>query len=448
MIRYHNKNKIKNNFIYYLFLISIQLSTLLGKIMSEIHPLSKQVASIVLAGGQGTRLHPLTQHRCKPAVCFAGKHRLIDIPISNSLNAQIHHIFVVSQYFAAGLQQHLASAYPHTFLQQGHLEMLCPEETSSGINWFLGTADAVRKNKHYLEHLPVDYFLILSGDQLYHMDLLDMVAQAKETNADLVIASLLVKEQEAKRMGLLKIDQEKKVLDFYEKPQSIDLLRNFCVTERNKTPLYLGSMGIYIFKKKALLDLLQEEGNDFGKDLIPLKIQDKTSYAFVYEGYWEDIGTVSSYYNANLALTEQKNCLDLYKLWHPLYAQTSHLPSPLIKTSSIDQAILGDGSIIEAQKVHHSIVGTRSILGPGSIVENSVLIGNYRELPLENRSSYTVGKNSILQGVIVDEEAFIGDNVKLINKDKLSLYEKDGIFIRDGIIVVTSGTRVPDGFSL
>ncbi|MBM3198544.1 MAG: glucose-1-phosphate adenylyltransferase, partial [Chlamydiae bacterium] len=182
--------------------------------MSEPSLLSQKVATIVLAGGQGTRLHPLTEYRCKPAVCFAGRHRLIDVPISNSLNARIYQIFVISQHFASHLQQHLAASYPHNFLQQGHLEMLCPEETSHGINWFLGTADAVRKNIRYLEHLPVEYLLILSGDQLYHMDLLAMVDKAKETKADLVIASLLVQEKEAKRMGLLQINAEQQITDF------------------------------------------------------------------------------------------------------------------------------------------------------------------------------------------------------------------------------------------
>ncbi len=418
---------------------------------SENPPLHERVASIILAGGQGTRLYPLTEHRCKPGVCFGGRYRLIDIPISNSLNSQIQQMFVLSQYFASDLQQHLSDAYPHSFLQKGHLEMLCPEETPQGISWFLGTADAVRKNMVHLEQLPVDYYLILSGDQLYHIDLLQMVRFAEEKNADLVIATISVQEQEAKRMGLLKTDKNQCIIDFFEKPQDPTILRDFCISNKNsqKEPSqYLGSMGIYVFKKKALLHLLQKNGHDFGKDLIPVKIQEGNSYAFIYEGYWEDIGTVASYYQANLALTKQINCLDLYNVQTPIYTTPSHLPSPLIKGSLIQQSIISQACIIEAKEISNSLIGIKSHIGKDSVIRDSIIMGNHCKLGKSETILTTVGTNCLLQKVIVDEQAFIGNHVTLTNTKQHTHYDGDGLFIRDGIIIIASGTRIPDHFTL
>ena len=407
--------------------------------MQSTHLLSKNIATIILAGGQGTRLHPLTQSRCKPAVCFAGKHRLIDVPISNSLNAGIHHIFVISQPFSAHLGKHLATSYPKTFDKQGHLEMLCPRDTHG----FLGTADAVRKNRATIENLPIDYVLILSGDQLYHMNLSDMIQVAQKTHADLVIATLLVKEREAKRMGLLQVDAHHQIVDFFEKPSDPATLQRFMVPSHDDQ--YLGSMGIYVFRKQALLDLLKEDGNDFGKDLIPKKIQDKTSYAFIYDGYWEDIGTVTSYYDANLALIKKQEGLHLHKLWHPLYHQPNHLASPYVHDTHIQDSLLRPGSLIKAKTIAGSIIGTQSHIAEGTIIEDSIVMGHHQP---RTTSSYTIGNNSFLRKVIVDEDAHIGNHVQLINEKGLMNYDGDGIFIRDGIMIVSSGTHIPDGFCL
>lgn len=409
---------------------------------SSIHLLQEKVMSIVLAGGQGTRLYPLTLTRCKPAVAFGGKYRLIDIPISNSLNSKIRKIFVISQYFASGLQKHLSATYIHNAISDQNLAMLCPEETSEGIQWFKGTADAVRKNLRYLQDPNIEYYLILSGDQLYNIDLLQMIAFAKKTDADLVIASFTVLEKEAKRMGLLKIDENHQILDFYEKPQTPELLKKFQVPN---TQSYLGSMGIYVFKKEALIHLLQEAGDDFGKELIPLMIKKNNVYAFIYEGYWEDIGTVSSFYEANLALIDQKNCLDIRDAERPIYTQAQHLPNSLITNTVVDRSIISPGCVIEAKEVFHSLIGARTVIGKGSIIRDTLVIGN---LGSHDEGILSIGSGCIIQKAIIDEDAEIGDHVELVNKKNLQHYDGDGIFIRDGIIIVTSGTKVPNHFVL
>ena len=408
--------------------------------------LNEKVMSIILAGGQGTRLHPLTLHRCKPAVSFGGRYRLIDIPISNSLNSKINKIFVISQYFATGLQQHLSSTYVHNAFINGNLEMLCPEETNEGIRWFKGTADAVRQNMKSFQDSSIEYYLILSGDQLYNIDLLQMVEFAKKTNADLVVASLLVKEKEAKRMGLLKIKANYHIEDFYEKPQTKELLENFQFQKEGiSQKLYLGSMGIYVFKRKVLMDLLQESGDDFGKDLIPIMISKKNSFSFVYDGYWEDIGTVSSFYEANLALIEQKNCLNMCDPWRPIYTQTRHLPSSLIKNAQIINSLISPGCKIEAKEISHSLIGIHTDIEAGSVIRDSIVMGNPGSY---GEKSLCIGKNCFIEKTIIDEQVQIGHHVELTNKKKLLQYDGDGIFIREGIIIVTSGTKVPDHFVL
>ena len=421
--------------LYTTFLFGIIMSSGAGLKLNE------KVMSIILAGGQGTRLHPLTLHRCKPAVSFGGKYRLIDIPISNSLNSKIHKIRVISQYFASGLQQHLKATYNHDSFSNGNLEMLCPEETSEGIHWFKGTADAVRQNLEHLSDPSVDYYLILSGDQLYTLDLLQMVEFAQKLDADLVIASLPVAEKEAKRMGLLKLGSKGRIDDFYEKPQTQELLNKFSY-EKDK---YLGSMGIYVFKKEALLNILQQPGDDFGKDLIPMMISKKNSFAYVYDGYWEDIGTVASFYEANLALIEQKNCLNMCDPWHPIYAEVQHLPNTLIKGARIDRSIISLGCNIEAKEITHSLIGPRTNIGKDSIIQDTIIMGNHGSF---GESSLAIGKNCLIQKTIIDEHCQIGHNVELTNKKNQLHYDGDGVFIRDGIIIVTSGTKVPDNFIL
>lgn len=425
--------------------------------------ISDDVATIILAGGQGTRLFPLTQARCKPAVCFGGRYRLIDIPISNSLNSGIKQIYVISQYFSSSLNHHIKETFSLDPIQGGSIHFLYPEENNTGLSIYKGTADAIRQNLSSFENCTSEYFLILSGDQLYNMDLFSMLEFAKKKNADLTIAALPVEEKEAKRMGLLKINERSDILEFYEKPTDSKTLNHFKLDasfvkskhiEHLQQPLYLGSMGIYIFKREALFKLLKEDlREDFGKNIIPNQIQKGKSAVFYYEGYWEDIGTIASYYEATLALTKNELGLDLYNEALPIFSHIVNLPCARIDNTKVAHSILSQGSIIEAKEITHSLLGLRSIVKRGTTISNSIIIGNQYytppaslkdKLPME----FSIGENCTIEKAIIDEHVKIGNNVKLINKDKLQHYDGKNIFIRDGIIVVPSGTWLPDGFVL
>lgn len=425
--------------------------------------ISDDVAAIILAGGQGTRLFPLTQARCKPAVVFGGRYRLIDVPISNSLNSGIKQIYVISQYFSSSLNHHIQETFTLDGIQGGSIHFLYPEENQDGFNMYQGTADAIRKNLPVFENCTSDYFLILSGDQLYNMDLYAMLDFAKKKDADLTIAALPVQENEAKRMGLLKINDQHDILDFYEKPQEAHILKSFELGSdffKNKTQrhrgqtTYLGSMGIYIFKRSALFKLLKEDlREDFGKNIIPNQIKKGKSAVFYYDGYWEDIGTIASYYEATLALTRNQLGLDLYNEALPIFSHSVNLPCARIHETKIDHSILSQGSIIDAKEISHSLLGLRSIVKKGTTISHSIIMGNQYYTPpssLKDKlpEEFSIGENCKIEKAIIDEHVKIGNNVQLINKQKLNHYDGANIYIRDGIIVVPSGSVLPDGFVL
>jgi glucose-1-phosphate adenylyltransferase len=413
------------------------------------------VATIVLAGGEGTRLKPLTTQRCKPAVSFGGKFRLIDIPISNSVNSNINKIYVISQYLSSSLKKHINENYLQDIFNKADLEILSPEEKMQGSNWFKGTADAVRKNWDHLQHTDVEYFLILSGDQLYNIDFTDMITFAQNKNADLVLASIAVNKSDAKRMGLLKIDQNNKITDFVEKPTEDSVLDQFKLKKAaaDEADQYLGSMGIYVFKKEALSKLLSEKGDDFGHDLIPMKVRNGSTYAFIFKGYWEDIGTISAFYKANLALTESKDHLQINDEKSPIHTKMDRLPKAQIKGTLISESLISPGAVVEAKEIQHSIIGVCSRIQRGTIIKDSVILGNHfypdclsKDEPLS--TYFSIGENCVIHRAIIDEHTHIGNNVRLINQNNLTNYDGDGVYIRDGIIVVTSGAKVPDGFTL
>lgn len=420
--------------------------------LDEHSDLIDRVAGIVLAGGQGTRLYPLTQTRCKPAVSFGGRYRLIDIPLSNALNARITRLFVISQYFASNLNQHITATYKFDLVRKGGIELLCPEEDNEKKVWFEGTADAVRKNLHHITQSPVDYFIILSGDQLYNIDLNDFVHFAHQKKAEMVVASIYVDEADATRMGVMKIDGQSHITDFKEKPKEKNILNQFSSSHKGKTK-YLASMGIYVFRRDALIALLTETGNDFGHNLIPIQAAKGGSYAYIYDGYWVDIGTISSFYEANMNLLEQNNCLQTYDEALPIYTRQHNLPSPLIIDTKVHRSFISQGSIIEAAEIDHSILGMRCRVGRGTKIENSILMGHqFYSAPLHQHpplpSNFTIGENCVIKKAIIDEHTCIGNNVKLVNEDKLETYDGHGVSIRDGIIIVTSGSQLPDGFTL
>ena len=428
-------------------------------------PRSIQVATIILAGGQGTRLHPLTIHHSKPAVSYGGRYRLIDIPISNSINSDFRQIFVIAQYLSGELQHHISQTYQFDHFNPGSIDVLTPQENEKGEKmFFAGTADAVRKNLSTILKSSADYFLILSGDQLYNIDFQSMVAFAQEKKAELTIASIPVHEKDAHRMGILKIDPNCKVIDFVEKPKEATVLERFRLDdhffkewkiEPAREACYLGSMGIYVFKRKALIDLLdQDERHDFGYHLIDTAVRKEKTSAFIYHGYWEDIGTIASYYEANLILTHSAKGLDTYDEQHPIYTRPTFLPGPKIKSTVIKDSIICEGSIIEAQEITNCIIGLRSHIKKGTILRDTVMMGNHFYMPPTHErvpipKDFAIGENCLIEKAIIDEHVWIGNRVKLINKEKKENYDSgQGVFIRDGIIIVTAGTRLPDGFEL
>jgi glucose-1-phosphate adenylyltransferase len=419
-----------------------------------------EVATIILAGGQGTRLHPLTLHHSKPAISYGGRYRLIDIPISNSINSDFRQIFVIAQYLSGELQHHIQQTYQFDHFNPGSVDVLTPQMNEKGEQeWFKGTADAVRKNLPTFLKSSADYFLILSGDQLYNINFQHMLSFAQGKNADLTIASIAVLEKDARRMGLLKIDADCRVTEFMEKPKNgIDDFRlpdSFFKewnVEPYKEPAYLGSMGIYVFKREALVALLEhDQRDDFGYHLISTAVNEKKTSAFIYCGYWEDIGTVASYYEANLILTHSTKGLNTYDEKNPIYTRPTFLPGPKIKKTKITQSVICEGCIIEAEEISNSVIGLRTHIKHGSIIRDTVMLGNNFYMPplqdgKPSDQDYWIGENCLIEKAIIDEHVQIGNNVKLTNQAKHIDYEGDGIFVRDGIIIVTAGTRLPNNF--
>lgn len=426
------------------------------------------VVSIILGGGQGTRLFPLTRSCCKPALLFAGRYRLIDVPISNSLNSGINKIFVLTQFLSRSLHKHIFQTYRQDPFFPGFVEVLSAEQRPGKSDWFQGTADAVRQNIEYLLETPAEYFLILSGDQLYRLDFDSMMRCVNEhQDVDVWVSTLAVTAKEATRMGIMKINEDHHIIDFYEKPNSPTLL------DRMKTPEsvlkkmgltaeggkeFLGSMGIYLFKRNALLDLLAEDPrDDFGKYLIPTQVKKGNIAAFIHEGYWEDIGTIDSFYHANLSLNSSAPPFTCHSEYHPMFTTPSHLPGPKFCNTHISASSVCDGCIIEADEITNSILGQRTVVQQGTIIRDSYLMGNeYYQLPHESTDEHvklpqapTIGKDCLIKRTIIDQNVCIGNRVKLINKNNHAHYDGDAgipLFVRDGIVVVPRGATIPDDF--
>lgn len=434
---------------------------------SSTRPNMSSVACVILGGGEGTRLFPLTQSRCKPALVFGGRYRLIDVPISNSLTAGISKIFVLTQFLTRSLHQHIFSTYRQDAFFPGSIEILSAEQRPGKSSWFQGTADAVRQNAEYLLETSAEFFLILSGDQLYRMDFQKLMRCTEEEDVDVWVATLAVDEKEASRMGIMKVNEDRHIIDFCEKPKTKELL------EKLKTPKpalakmglstdgekqFLGSMGIYLFRRSALFNLLESNpGHDFGKNLIPDQVKKGRIAAFVHEGYWEDIGTIESFYNANLALNQATPPFSCHDELHPIFTTSSHLPGPRFGNGIISSSTICEGSIIDAQEISNCLIGQRSVIGRGTVIRDSYIMGNdfyhypvhaVTKAALKNLSTApTIGENCIIQRAIIDKNVCIGNNVRLINTQNLKTYDSDPIYVRDGIIVVPQGSVIPEGFT-
>ena len=401
----------------------------------------QQPLIFILAGGEGVRLRPLTEHRSKPAVPFAGRYRLIDVAISNALKKNYTKVYALTQFLNESLDSYITNAYGNK------VSILSPTNKT-----YKGTADSIRKNLQILEESITDHVIILSGDQLYSMDLDEMLQSAINTNADLTIATLPINEEEATRMGVMTIDKSKKITDFIEKPQDEAQLTKFSLSPKQtdiihvlNERIFLGSMGIYIFKRKALISVLKEsKGIDFGMHIIPKQLEKGNTFAYVFDGYWEDIGTIKSYYNANLKLIENRRSLNIFSKESTLITDGSTLPPPIIDHCIIKNTVLTDGCIINAKEISYSLIGLNTKIGKDSILTGVLSLGS-----LSSKGCTYIGNNCYLEKVIIDENATIEDGVDLsLHGIPYPDGEIGPITIKDGIIIVKKGSTVPKNFSI
>ncbi|MDM9582207.1 MULTISPECIES: glucose-1-phosphate adenylyltransferase [unclassified Nostoc] len=425
----------------------------------------KKVLSIILGGGAGTRLYPLTKLRAKPAVPVAGKYRLIDIPVSNCINSEIFKIYVLTQFNSASLNRHIARTYNFTGFNEGFVEVLAAQQTPENPNWFQGTADAVRQYLWLMEEWNADEYLILSGDHLYRMDYRQFIQRHRETGADITLSVIPIDERRASDFGLMKIDDSGRIIDFSEKPKGEALIKMRVDTsvlgltkEQAQEQPYIASMGIYVFKKEVLFKLLREgtERTDFGKEIIPDASKDYNVQAYLFDDYWEDIGTIEAFYHANLALTQQPQPpFSFYDEKAPIYTRARYLPPSKLLDCQVTESIIGEGCILKNCRIQHSVLGVRSRIESGCVIEESLLMGADFYQPFVERQCNLekgeipvgIGTDSIIRGAIIDKNASIGHDVKIINKDNVQEADREsqGFYIRSGIVVVMKNAVIPDG---
>jgi glucose-1-phosphate adenylyltransferase len=424
--------------------------------------LNNEVLALVLGGGQGTRLFPLTQLRSKPAVPIAGKYRLIDIPISNCLHADIRRIFVLTQFHSASLNRHISQTYRMDPFSQGSVEILAAEQTPDNPNWFQGTADAVRQAARHLIRYDADYYLILAGDHLYRMDYCDLIDAHVERNADITIAAQPVSVDDASAMGIFRFDATGRIVAFEEKPKkerldeigrSIPPGAMFTGFAADKP--FIASMGVYVFSRDVLLEAIEQDGaTDFGRQIIPAALGRYRVNAHLFRGYWADVGTVASFYEANIMLTRPGAPFRLYDPGRPIYTHARYLPGARLNDCTAHDAIVCEGCYVERSTIESSIVGIRTNVQGGSTIRRSVLLGaDFYEAEdtgpvLRDRPRLGVGRDVVLDRVIVDKNARIGDGAQLVNESGVEHADGDGYYIRDGVIIVPKdgivkpGTRV------
>ncbi|MFP3043544.1 glucose-1-phosphate adenylyltransferase [Treponema primitia] len=419
-----------------------------------------EVLSIVLGGGKGTRLFPLTQSRAKPAVPFGGKFRIVDIPISNCINAGFRQIYILTQFNSASLHLHLAHAYAFDTFSKGFVEILAAEQTNEHSGWYEGTADAVRKNFVHFRTQRPDYYIILSGDQLYRMDLQDFLKKHQESGAAITIASTPVSREDASQLGILQVNKKNEITEFLEKPGPTKDIGDYKVPielkrdKNGKADEYLASMGIYIFNAAAMESCLDNEFTDFGKEIIPTAIHNLKVNAYIFNGYWEDIGTIRSFYEANLELTTLKPRFDFYDEDRPIYTHVRNLPPSKMNFSNMNQSIAAEGCIITNASIANSIVGVRTIIESGASLNGVICMGaDFYETEIQKQQNAEarvpnvgIGKGAIVKGAIIDKNACIGEGCRIGIDD---MNRTDGnygnYYIVDGIIVIPKNTVLYPG---
>jgi glucose-1-phosphate adenylyltransferase len=420
---------------------------------------SKEVVAVILGGGAGSRLYPLTATRSKPAVPIAGKYRLVDIPISNCINSSINRMYVLTQYNSASLNKHIKNTYQFSGFSSGYVDILAAEQTPDSLGWFQGTADAVRQSLKHIKNNDFEYVLILSGDQLYQMDFAEMIDKHIAVGADITIATIPVGEREAPEFGILKSDSDHSITSFIEKPAK-ELLPDW-VSDTGESMqaqgrVYLASMGIYIFNRKMLFDLLLEEkkeATDFGKEIIPDAISKSKVLSFQYDGYWTDIGNIYSFFEANLALTMDIPPFNLFDKQKLVYSRARMLPPAKISGTHLDKTIIAEGSIIRAKSISNSVIGIRSRIGAGTEIISCYIMGcdfyeTINEIAYNHEKGIPeagIGDNCKLNHVIVDKDCRIGNNVVITGGHHLPDSDHSLYAVKDGIVVVKKGAIIPDG---
>jgi glucose-1-phosphate adenylyltransferase len=412
------------------------------------------VLTLILGGGRGTRLFPLTRMRSKPAVPIGGKYRLIDVPISNCLHAGLKRIFVLTQFNSASLNRHIAQTYRLDLFSEGFVEVLAAEQTPDNAGWFQGTADAVRQASRHFESIDAGYYLILAGDHVYRMDFSELLDAHIESRADITIAAQPVDRSNATQMGILMFNGQGHITGFEEKPDAARLAEMKSSAPRGAvggltadTP-FVASMAIYVFSRDVLLDILKRPGIDFGREIIPAALESLNVHAYLYRGYWADVGTIKAFYDANIQLTRRGAPFNFFHPHRPIYTHPRFLPSTRVYDCRIESGIIAEGCFLDTCDIRDSVVGIRAQIGPGSKVTRSVLLGAdyYQEEDAgEDGVALGIGRDVVLDRVILDKNARIADGVRLVNDADIQHADADGWYIRDGIIVVPKGAVVRAG---
>lgn len=422
--------------------------------------MNKEVIAVILGGGAGSRLKPLTATRSKPAVPIAGKYRLVDIPISNCLNSNIGRMFVLTQFNSASLNKHIKNTYHFSAFSSAFVDIIAAEQTTDNPNWFQGTADAVRQSLRHIEQNEFEYILILSGDQLYQMDFEEMVQNHIKSKAEITIATIPVSEKDATEFGILKADDDNFITSFIEKPKHEvlgDWVSDTGEEMRTAGRIYLASMGIYIFNRKLLFDLLLDdkmEATDFGKEIIPSSIEKHRVVSYQYEGYWTDIGNIHSFFEANLSLCDDLPPFNLFDNSKIVYTRSRMLPPAKVSGTTLERTIVADGSIIHASRIENSVIGIRTRIGSGTTVVNTYIMGSdyYETVEDMNMAAERglpklgIGERSYIRNAIIDKNCRIGDDVRINGGPHLPNSDHSLYTVKEGIVVVKKGAILPNGF--
>jgi glucose-1-phosphate adenylyltransferase len=417
--------------------------------------------AVIMGGGAGTRLFPLTKDRAKPAVPLAGKYRLVDIPISNCLNSELRRVYILTQFNSTSLHRHINASYKFDNFSKNFVEILAAQQTPEAARWYQGTADAVRQNLRYFLEAPYEFYLILSGDQLYRMDYRLLLRQHVETRADITLATTPVDRTAASSFGIMHSDANRRIFRFEEKPKEAALLDELRIPPTlleelglpESAELYQGSMGIYVFNREVLIQCLKRDEDDFGKNIIPSSLKSEKVMAYIFQGYWEDIGTIRAFFEANLALTDTVPPYNFFDHLSPIYTRPRALPASKVNAATFRRAIVGDGCIISDAHIERAVIGIRSIIENGATIRNSVIMGadfyedearEVFQVPGPN-PPIGIGRNSVIDRAIIDKNARIGESVVITPDGKAPNVDSTNYFIRDGVVVIPKNAVIPNG---